>query len=533
MQKQNERKFRIREIKPSKSVYCLCSIILVTVLLIAVFTGASAAAIVENPTATVSEGAVSVSFDISGAPEEGLEATLIVVRKTDATGEEPPTDMADVLDAVCSDAQMVANGENSFSIPIDPSLQGAALRIYIIADDGSAPVFVDVDGETVEEETAALANSNAVGVTLSGCIKSFNPKEPTTIRLMNGEVEESLIITDTSTGSGHSEQSFEFEDVAPGTYSLVITKQAHTTFTVKNIIVSDENVDLTQSSHPGVKLITLRCGDINEDGMINDGDLTLLWRRGNFDKSIGDANNPLCDLNGDGMINDGDLTILWLVENYNKGAVVIDLTGSQPTNHTVTFVDWDGTTLDTQRIASGSDAVPPLLSEREGFLFTGWDGSYNNITTDTILTAVYVKQSDGMNIFSVTNAVGRPGDIVTLTVSLGGVVNTCGFDLRILYDGDVLEYVSHNEDWNLDIVAFHMAAEHMIRFNYSATRNRTTTAKIMEISFRIKDASVANTSVKLQPIEVIFADLDNDNIPTRYEDGGYTMMDGTVTVSKS
>ena len=70
--------------------------------------------------------------------------------------------------------------------------------------------------------------------------------------------------------------------------------------------------------------MTLRCGDINNDGMINDADLAILWLSTNYNKSAGAPGvNSRCDLNGDGMINDADLAILWLAANYNKGAVIV------------------------------------------------------------------------------------------------------------------------------------------------------------------------------------------------------------------
>ncbi|MCL2151990.1 MAG: dockerin type I domain-containing protein [Oscillospiraceae bacterium] len=532
MQKRVKKKHEFGGLKIFGVTCCLGSIILITALLIAVFPGSQATAVFENPLATINNGTVSVNFDVLDAPEDGVKATLIVVKKTDSTGEVPPADTEDILNTVRLEPQQVVNGENSIDFPIDPSLQGVALRIFIVADDGVDSVFVDVEGAAAEEDVVMFAGSSAVGVTVSGCVKSFNPKKGTFIQLMNGDVEVDTFTTDIGNGSGQIEQSFEFQDVVPGTYSLIITKQAYTSFTVNNIVVGSENVDLTQSDRADVRLMTLRCGDINEDGMINDGDLTLLWRKGNYDKNVGDASDPLCDLNGDGMINDGDLTILWLVSNYNKGAVVIDLTGSSNINHTVTFKDWDGSVLDTQSVLHGSNAVPPIPPARSGYLFTGWDGSYYDITTDTVLTAIYTTQ-DGMNIFSVTNAVGKPGDIVTLTVSLGGTVNTCGFDMRLIYDSDDLEYVSQNSDWDLDIVAFHAEEEHMIRFNYSATRNRTTAAKIMEVTFKIKNTDVTNTSVSILPVEIIFIDPEKDNEPTRCENDQYCMVSGTVTINKN
>ena len=160
-----------------------------------------------------------------------------------------------------------------------------------------------------------------LGVRVSGKIKSYNPNNLATIRLMQGDKEIDKTSTPDATGYGQVEQEFKFENVVPGKYDLVIEKDAHTKFTVHNVVVGEEDLDLTLLSRPEVQLMTLRCGDISNDGLINDADLTILWRAGNYNKKTDEADNPWCDLNGDGLINDADLTILWMAYNYNRGPV--------------------------------------------------------------------------------------------------------------------------------------------------------------------------------------------------------------------
>ena len=162
------------------------------------------------------------------------------------------------------------------------------------------------------------------GVSVTGKVKTYNPKIPTTIQLMQNNVEMYKTTIAATTGSSHVEQTFSLEGVVPGTYTLVVTKPTHTPFTVQTIVVGEQNVDLTQDARPEVKQMILPCGDINGDNMINDTDLTVLWMVTNYNKNAAAASNPLCDLNGDGMINDGDLTILWMGANYNKGKVIIN-----------------------------------------------------------------------------------------------------------------------------------------------------------------------------------------------------------------
>ena len=59
------------------------------------------------------------------------------------------------------------------------------------------------------------------------------------------------------------------------------------------------------------------------------------------------------------------------------------------TIYTVTFKDWDGTTLKTEEVAEGENATPPAVGGRTGYHFVGWDGSYTTITHDVTLTAQY------------------------------------------------------------------------------------------------------------------------------------------------
>ncbi|MDR2713144.1 MAG: dockerin type I domain-containing protein, partial [Clostridiales bacterium] len=163
------------------------------------------------------------------------------------------------------------------------------------------------------------------GVSLSGKVKSNNPTKPLTIRLMKDGKTIAYEKTIAVPGDfAQTEQIFTFEGVAPGIYDLVITKAAHSQFSVLAIVIDNEDLDLTLDSRPEVQLMVLRCGDINGDGLINDADLTILWRAGNYNKKADEAENSRCDLDGDGLINDADLTILWLAYNYNRGAIVIE-----------------------------------------------------------------------------------------------------------------------------------------------------------------------------------------------------------------
>ena len=159
------------------------------------------------------------------------------------------------------------------------------------------------------------------GVSVSGKVVSYNPGNATTIQLMQDGAEKYSTTIAADTGSGQKEQTFSFPAVTKGTYDLVVTKPGHLTYTVKGVVVGDAAIDLTAHTNAAISTITLLCGDINGDGIINSKDLNEIWNPANYLKRTTATDvNLLADLNGDGIINSKDLNIVWLAENYLKSA---------------------------------------------------------------------------------------------------------------------------------------------------------------------------------------------------------------------
>ncbi|MCM1569553.1 MAG: leucine-rich repeat protein [Roseburia sp.] len=76
--------------------------------------------------------------------------------------------------------------------------------------------------------------------------------------------------------------------------------------------------------------------------------------------------------------------------------ITAQYTPEDPDAHkfTVTFLDYDGRVIDTQKVAPGEDAVAPLDPVREGYLFTGWVPGITNVTADIQPVAQYTAKDN-------------------------------------------------------------------------------------------------------------------------------------------
>ncbi|MDT3701114.1 MAG: DUF4347 domain-containing protein, partial [Thermincola sp.] len=89
------------------------------------------------------------------------------------------------------------------------------------------------------------------------------------------------------------------------------------------------------------------------------------------------------------------------VATHNGNPVTLTCNGQQATTSnlsvnapapvyiTVTFKDYDGTTLKTETVEHGSGATAPAAPDRTGYTFTDWDPAFNNVTDNLTVTAQY------------------------------------------------------------------------------------------------------------------------------------------------
>jgi len=164
-------------------------------------------------------------------------------------------------------------------------------------------------------------NGESSGFTITGLVKSYTPKNPTTIRLLNGTTEVARTTIAAATGAGQITQIFTLTNVPAGTYNLEVTKTGHTKYTVTGVTVnSGNNIDLTAATGKAYSVITLVGGDINNSGGVDITDLNAAV--GGYGKSASAytaASNP--DIDGSGGIDIEDLNIV--VGSYGKTNVVV------------------------------------------------------------------------------------------------------------------------------------------------------------------------------------------------------------------
>lgn len=169
----------------------------------------------------------------------------------------------------------------------------------------------------------------AKGTTVSGIVSSYNPKVETTVHLLQGGT---VVYTTTIAAiddMGQAEQEFSFDKVAKGTYTLLITKPGHTSYTLEELEIGAEPLDLSTSTDDQIAVCRLYVGDYNDDGLVTGEDLNILWGADNYGLAIdgeGAAANRYTDINGDGLVTGEDLNILWSADNYGMEKLVIRYT---------------------------------------------------------------------------------------------------------------------------------------------------------------------------------------------------------------
>ena len=142
-----------------------------------------------------------------------------------------------------------------------------------------------------------------------------------------------------------------------------------------------------------------------------------------------------------GFVGISDMKISAVAESAAGGKIVSaaqNLDASKPVTYSVTFKDWDGSILKTQIVAKGNGATAPEAPSREGYAFTGWDKSFNNVTSDLVVNATYKITKLTIEVDSVT--VNKGTSEVTVGVRVHNNPGILTATLTVDVDDSVLAY---------------------------------------------------------------------------------------------
>ena len=194
----------------------------------------------------------------------------------------------------------------------------------------------------------------------------------------------------------------------------------------------------------------------------------------------------------------------------------------------VTFYNDDGSILDEQGLKRGENAYPPIVPEKNGFVFAGWSHPFSNIMGDTQTYAKFVS-NDSPNLFIVSceNSSVKKGETFDVSVDLTGVVNFCSCDMRIKYDSDLFEIIDFEANPLMDIYAENFIESGEVRFNIVKTNNITDKFHLMKFKVIVKDSKARSSVIKLEAKDIVrIGDAPNYDVV----DCEYTVADCVVRI---
>ena len=166
--------------------------------------------------------------------------------------------------------------------------------------------------------------------------------------------------------------------------------------------------------------------------------------------------------------------------------------------YTVTFKDYSGLVLATVDVKEGDTATAPVTPTREGYNFTGWSATLNNITSNKTVTAKYSMKS-GSNIIDISYTLSTNNTVV-VTFAVKGGVKFCGLEGNVSVPSG-FTYKSHVE--SNGTLANYVAADGKLYFTMTSNngQNLTSETTLMTVTFSYTSA-VSTASLTTNIVEI-------------------------------
>lgn len=179
-------------------------------------------------------------------------------------------------------------------------------------------------------------------------------------------------------------------------YVITVTKKATGEPEHKKISVSSQNGKLIKGT-PGLATYSVTTQQIEDDTPISiswcdkDGNPTSTPMGITVTGSAISLGSSIVTIETDETALEGGYYFTVTCDDVTSDIVSVIITGLTE-YYTVTFVDWDGTTLKTEIVEEGYGAASPPNPVRPGYNFIGWDKKFDHVMGDLIVTARYRKK---------------------------------------------------------------------------------------------------------------------------------------------
>ncbi len=195
--------------------------------------------------------------------------------------------------------------------------------------------------------------------------------------------------------------------------------------------------------------------------------------------------------------------------------------------YTVTFKN--GTEIiTTVTVNHGASATAPANPTKVGHTFKEWDKAFTNVTSNLEVNAVF-EEIVQTNRISIIGTTGKPGDIISIPIWVDGNVFFSSYDIRILYNSNDLEFVSHNPGENLQV--FNVVEEGEIAFNYAGINNIVDSQMFVEINFKVISTVSTNSSITFKQVTMAYITPEYDSIEIDYHtNDGVVIIDAEPVV---
>lgn len=216
-------------------------------------------------------------------------------------------------------------------------------------------------------------------------------------------------------------------------------------------------------------------------------------------------------------------------KSFNKITADLVVTATYKINeYTVTFKDYNGAVLKTEKVESGKGATAPANPTREHYSFAGWDKSFSNVTSDLVVTATYTTTKLIISAESVT--VNKGTGEVTMNIRVVNNPGIMGAVLKVSVNDEVLAVSGANKTGypGLTLTAPGSAATsspyNFMLDSMELSADDKKDGTLFTITFKIKDTSVTGKyDVKLSCNQ---GGVFDEN----YNDLNVTFVNGSITI---